>query len=180
MQSSVTKQPRGCLATLAVFLVMSGILVGGFMAARVTALVPLGPINVGLGVHVTPAEGWEFGGRTEDGNTILLSRGNGSLAVTVIADQTALDALTALRNEWLASATVTASDIAPVMDVRSGALRFGYSGTFDDLAAKVEGEVHGIQGASGVTVVFDSWAGTGQYVGVRDDVVSMINTAVIP
>jgi hypothetical protein len=171
------RQPRGCLATLAVFLVMIGILVGGAYAANALAQVPQGPINVGF-VSVQPLEGWEFGGRTEDGNTVLLSRGTGSLAITVYPDKSAVQALSDTRAEWVASGTVTASETTFDLSVRSGAPRFGYTGTFDDIATVVEGEVFAIDG-TGYAVQFDGWAGTGEYIGVRDDIVYMINGAVI-
>src|SRR5687768_13806292 len=69
-------QPRGGLATLAVLLIMVGILVGGFMAVGAVANVPSAPVTVASGVVVTPLTGWEFGGRSEDGKTILMSQGD--------------------------------------------------------------------------------------------------------
>src|SRR6187397_880234 len=94
------KQPKGCLAVLAVFLLMIGILVGGAIASDSLANEPPKPINVGHGVTLTAPWSWEYQGRSEDENTVLLSRGNGSLAVTVDETTDATAVLQALRDEW--------------------------------------------------------------------------------
>ncbi len=177
-----TKQPKGWLATLVVFLTMIGVVGGGCFAAEAIADAPPVAVTVADGVTLTPLPDWEFGGRSEDGRTVLLSRGQGSLAISVEAGTDARAALDALRSEWVASGTVTATDItAAPDDLRPGAgpLRFGYSGSFDDIASTVEGEVTGVAGTS-VSVVFDGWAGFGDYHTVRADIDSMIRATTIP
>lgn len=174
--------PKGWLATLLILLLMVGIVVGGFVAAESVADLPDQPISLGNGVTIVVPPDWEYGGRADDG-TILLSHGNGNVAIRATAGMDERAALEQLRNEWLALGTVAAGDIEPVPDVRAGqpAARFAYSGTFlgAGLAGAVEGEVTGVRG-SGSAVVFDAWAGEGQFVNVRDDIAKIINEATIP
>ena len=174
-------QPRGGLATLAVLLVMVGIVGGGYLAQNAVADLPAQPVEVANGVVVTPVDDWEFGGRSDDGGTVLLSQGDGSLAVTVQQGTDAVAALSALRDEWTSTGTVTASPVELVDDLRGGqpGHRFRYSGTFLDVPAGVEGEVTGYAG-NGIVVIFDGWAGLGSFRTVADDVATMINSAVIP
>lgn len=174
-------EPKGGLATLVVLLLMVGIVGGGFIAQGAIASAPPSPVTVARGVTLTPLEGWEFGGRSPDGNTILLSQGSGSLAITVADGSDARAALAALRDEWLASGTVSASEIVDAADVRPGqpGLRFAYSGTFEDLATPVEGEVTGVAGTD-LSVLFDGWAGFGEYVAASNDIATMIRGTVIP
>ena len=160
---------------------MVGILVVGVVAEGSVADVPDRPIEVSNGVTVTPLPDWEFGGRSDDERTILLSKGLGSLAITVGDGTDVAGALNALRNEWRATGTVTAAEVEPVTSARPGAtaLGFAYSGTFPDLAGAVEGEVTGYGGTS-VTVLFDGWADLGDYRSISDEIAEMIRTAVIP
>jgi hypothetical protein len=132
-------------------------------------------------VTVTPLEDWQFGGRSEDGNTILLSQGSGSLAVSVEEGTDLVAALTRLRDEWAASGTVTASQIEEATDRRGGqpGMRFAYSGTFSDLPATVEGEVTAFAG-TGIVVIFDAWGGVGDFVSISGDVAAMIDATAIP
>jgi len=174
-------EPRGWLATFAVLVVMVGILVTGVVVEGAVADAPDRPIEVSDGVTVTPLPDWEFGGRSDDERTILLSKGLGSVAITVADGTDVAGALNAVRNEWLASGTVTATEVGPVTSARPGAtaIGFAYSGTFPDLAGAVEGEVTGYTGTS-ITVAFDGWADLGDYRGISDEIAEMIRTAVIP
>jgi hypothetical protein len=176
-----TSQPKGCLAVLAVIGLMIGILVVGAVASDSLANEPPKPINVGHGVSLTAPWSWEYQGRSEDANTVLLSRGNGSLAVTVNDATDPAAVLQALRDEWEATGTVTTSDIKPLPDLRPGenVLRFAYTGDFEDVAGAVEGEVTAVAGDN-IVVVFDGWSGYGDYVTVRDEIETMIGGATIP
>jgi hypothetical protein len=177
-----TAPPRGWLATLIVLVVMLGIVVGGCVASNALANEPPKPINVSHGVSLTAPWDWEYSGKSEDGNTILLSRGNGSLAVSVDDDPNPRDALEKVRTEFTADGKVTASEIRTVSGARpdgQDVLRFAYSGTFPDIAVPVEGEVTAVTG-DGYVVLFDGWAGLGDYVTVRDEIATMISGATIP
>jgi hypothetical protein len=164
-----------------VAVIMVGILVTGVAADNAIGDVPPRPVEISDGVTVTPLPDWSFGGRSEDGKTVLLSKGGGSVAITVGDGTDVAAALNALRDEWLATGTVTASAVAELQSARPGAtaLGFDYSGTFPDQGAPVEGEVTGYGGTS-VTVLFDGWADFGGYRNVSDEVAEMIRTAVIP
>lgn len=179
--SRTTSQPRGCLATLAVLVVMVGIVGAGFAAANAVADIPNQPVHVGDGVSLVPPPDWEFQGRADDQNTILLSRGNGSLAITVTSGSDHVAALSTLRDEWTQSGTVSAGDTRDVTGVHGAqpAAAFPYSGTFADLAGAVEGEVTAVRGTS-VVVVFDGWAGVGEYAGAADDIGAIIAETSIP
>jgi hypothetical protein len=174
-------EPRGGLATLCVLLIMIGIVAGGAVAQSAVAARPLGPIDLAPGVVLTPLPDWEFAGRAEDGSSVILSQGSGSLAVHVIDSLDVVGGLTNVRNEWLSSRTVTASEVEPVEGVRTDhpAYRFEYSGTFADLPSPVEGEVTGVAGTT-LAVLFDGWAGIGDYRAVRDEIATMIRDTVIP
>src|SRR5207244_10728460 len=76
---TTTRQPKGWLATIVVGLVMVGIVGGGFVAQESVAVAPPLPVTLDRGVVVTPDADWEFAGRSEDGQTVLLTQGSGSL-----------------------------------------------------------------------------------------------------
>lgn len=179
--SRTASQPRGCLATLAVLVIMVGIVGAGFVAANAVADIPNQPVQVGDGVSLIPPPEWEFQGRAEDQDTILLSRGNGSLAISVTQGTDHLAALTALRDEWTATGTVSAGDIRDATGVHGSnpAARFVYSGTFEELASAVEGEVTAVA-ATSVVVVFDGWADVGEFASVADDIHAIIAGTTIP
>jgi hypothetical protein len=177
-----TPQPKGWLATFAVLLIMLGLVVGGCVAAAATSSIPDKPVEIGHGVTLLVPPGWQYSGRTQEGSGILLSRGGGNVAITVDTGTDERAALTSLREEWLATGTVTAGDIVEVIEARPGqpGSRFAYSGTFlGDLGGPVEGEVTGVRG-SGIVVLFDAWAGIGEFVNVKDDVASIIRETTIP
>jgi hypothetical protein len=177
-----TSQSRGCLSTLVVFLLMIGIVVGGYIATDALANEPPKPVSVSHGVSLVAPWDWQFGGRSTDGDTILLSRGNGSLAITVVEGNDAAKALNDLRQEWEADGSVSTSEITPVTGLRPAGqetLRFAYSGSFPDIASSVEGEVTAVAG-NNVVVLFDGWASQGDYVMVRDEIATMIQGATIP
>jgi len=162
-------------------MIMIGIVVGGFVAQDAVADVPNRPVDVGHGVSLVPPPDWEFVGRANDQDTILLSRGNGNLAITVTEGTDERAALTALRDEWTASGTVSAGEIRDAKGVHGTppAARFTYSGSFEELASAVEGEVTAVRGIS-VVVVFDGWSDVGEFAGVADDIGAIIAGTTIP
>jgi hypothetical protein len=177
--------PRGWLATFLVLAIMLGIVVGGFVAAASVASLPDKPVTIADGVTVTIPPEWSYGGRSDDGKAILLSRGNASVVVTVNEDSDEKTALEKVRNEWAALGTVTVGDIAPAPEARTdgkSAARFAYSGTFPDegLPGAVEGEVTAVQGSNSVAVLFDAWAGEGEFPNARADVATIIHDTTIP
>ncbi len=180
-QVSIAPQPaREWLATGAVAGVMLGILAVGWLLAKAPAAAPPGPISVDLGVAVTPPEGWQLGGRSSGGNTVLLSRGDASLAITVAKGSDELAAVTRQRDEWLSGGKVTVGDIAPVsLRAVQPAVRCAYSGTFEHINSPVEGALTGIRGTN-LVALFDGWAGFGEYGSVSNDIDAIIRATVIP
>ncbi len=160
---------------------MVGIVGAGFLAQNAVADIPNQPVQISHGVTLTPPPDWEFQGRADDQDTILLSRGNGSLAVGVAEGTDYRAALSALRDGWIASGTVSAGDIrdAPGVHGAQPAAQFTYSGTFEGVASAVEGEVVAVAGSS-VVVVFDGWADIGEFGGVADDIAAIIAGTTIP
>ena len=57
--------------------------------------------------------------------------------------------------------------------------RIAYVGTFGNVQAPIEGEVTAVVSASGVGVVFDGWAPSGQLRLAIDDIRRMVETAEI-
>ncbi len=180
--SAPAGRPRGCLATLGVLLLMLGIVGGGFVAASAVEDLPMPPVEVGQGVVIDPLPGWEFGGRSEDGSTVLLSRGDGSMAIGLVAGTVTPEvAARDLLQEWTADPEIHIT-YGPTQDVelRPGLVgsRFHYAGTFAGLASPVEGEVTALRGSE-ATIVADAWAGDGDFDFVRAEVDRMIREATL-
>ena len=174
--------PKGWLATFLIILIMVGIVGAGAVAAASVSSVPDRPITIADGVTIVVPPDWSFEGRSEDRRTILLSRGNASVAISVEGGSDELVTLRHLRDEWAGQGNVSLGVILPVTDARADgkpAARFAYSGTFPELPSMVEGEVTAVRG-NGNTVVFDAWAGKGQFVNARDDVARIIRETTIP
>jgi hypothetical protein len=173
-------QPRGWLATFVVAVAMVGIAGLGFAASNLARSAPARPIPVADGVTVTPLEGWEFAGRSGDGSEVLLTQGAGSLDVLVVRGGRIARVLSELVLDWTEGGYVT---FAPFERIEAQPGRYGvraaYSGTFDGIAYPLEGQITGIQGAD-VVVLFDGWAGVGEYGLVRPQIEQMIREATIP
>jgi hypothetical protein len=177
------KQPRGCLATLAVLVLMLTIVGSGMVAAESVQDLPAGPVTIADGVVVVPAGGWEFAGRTEDERGVLLSNGGGSLFITVVTGSHAPNAvLDQVLAEWQAveGTQITTGEVEPSL-LRPGqaAAKVSYSGSFEGIAYPVEGEVTAVQGAT-TSVVFDAWAGEGDFPFIRPAVERMVTEATVP
>jgi hypothetical protein len=178
-----TRQPKGWIATLVVGVLMTGILVVGFVGADAIPAQPPRAVAINRAATIMPADGWDFAGRSDDGGTILLTNGSGSLAVDA-SIQFAIelcrgcDPLNRKRSEWLETGTVVVSPIRDVVIGNRAAQRFDYSGTFSDVPTPVEGTVTYMRGDTAYAV-FDGWAGLGDYSVVSDDVDQMISTAII-
>lgn len=175
-------EPKGWLATFLIILIMVGVVGAGALAAASLSSVPDKPISIAEGVTVVVPPDWSYGGRSDDGKTILLTRGNASVAISIEEDSDEMVALRHLRDEWAGKPTVSVGQIVPVTDARAdgkAAARFAYSGKFPELPTTVEGEVTAVRGNS-IAVVFDAWAGEGQFVQARDDIARIIRETTIP
>ena len=174
--------PKGWLATFLIILIMVGIVGAGAVAAASLSSVPDKPITIAEGVTIVVPPDWSFGGRSEDRKTILLTRGNASVAISVEEDSDELVALRQLRDEWAAQGNVSVGEIVAATEARTDgkpAARFAYSGTFPELPGAVEGEVTAVRGTS-IAVIFDAWAGEGEFVNARDDAARIVRETTIP
>lgn len=169
---------RRWLATAAVAAVMLGILGAGWALARTPT--PPGSVDIGQGVVVSPPEGWRVDPRSIGSGTVLLSRGDASLAISVASGVDEMAAVAGQRDQWLAGGRVTVGEIVPI-SLRQGqpALRFAYSGTFQNINSPVEGTFTGVRGTASV-VLFDGWAGFGGYAPVATDIDDIIRASGIP
>ena len=164
---------------------MLGIVGVGFFAAAALSSVPDKPITVANGVQVVIPPEWEYVGRSNDGKTIELTRGNATVDVTVVEDSDETTALNHVRADWAQIPTLSMGDIAPVADARTDgkpAARFAYSGTIPGagLPGAVEGEVTAVRGSNSVAVVFDAWAGQGEFANASGAIATMIRETTIP
>jgi hypothetical protein len=104
-------------------------------------------------VIVRPLPGWEFGGRADDGDGVLFSKGSGSLAVSVSpAREEPADALTALLAGWRAEhGTVISTGDIEASQIRgpAPAARVPYSGNFAGINYAVGGRRHRGPGFAG-------------------------------
>lgn len=178
--SATPDQSRGCLGTLGVLVVMLLIVGGGAVAAGAVADLPDAPVSVGRGVTVQPPAGWQFVGREDDVGGVLLTSGGASVFIEAVAGGDEVAALRALRDEWSVEPLLMTGEIER-SEIRPGvaAARFAYTGSVEGVAAPIEGEVTALRGA-GYVVVFDGWAGLGDYLSARGEIEQMIVTAVMP
>ena len=99
-------QPKGWLATFLIILIMVGVVGVGALAAASLSSVPDKPISIAEGVTIVVPPDWSYGGRSDDGKTILLTRGNASVAISVEEDSDEKVALAHLHDEWAGKPTV--------------------------------------------------------------------------
>jgi hypothetical protein len=137
-------------------------------------------VAVSRGVSVQPPTGWEFAGRTDDGSGVLLTSGSASVFIETVDGTDERLALDALREEWATEPTLGMGAVEE-SDVRPGVpgAQFAYSGTVEGIASAIEGEVFALRGR-GYVVLFDGWAGLGDYLLVRDVIRGMVREAALP
>jgi hypothetical protein len=170
-------EPRGCLPTFLVAVLMFAIAFSGAIAFAAVESDPLPIVEVDGPVSIQPLRGWEFVSRSEDGTAIFLSQGSGSLTVEVITvEATPDEVLEATFASWesepetqLSTGAREAVETAPgIVGVRAS-----YGGVFPEVEYPVEGELTVVAGG-GVLVVFDAWAGEGELRLVLDEIRQMI------
>jgi hypothetical protein len=178
---------RKWLPTLAVFLILAVVSLGGLFAvgAAEEALTetapgpgasPRPPVQVTDGVTITPLEGWEEAGRFEG---IRLTRGTATLdGVGLPFEGSPEELFDAYVEEILRSeaSQLEAADQLETVHLDAGftAVRGFYFGVFGERNASIEGELTTVLVPGGIGVVFDGWAETGSYQFVRDEVNHMI------
>jgi hypothetical protein len=170
-------EPRGCLPTFVVAVLMFAIAFSGPIAFAAIEDDPLPVVHVDGPVSIQPLRGWQFVSRSEDGSAILLSQGSGSLTVEVLTVAATPDeVLEATFAGWeedpetqLTTGGREAVETAPGIP----GVRAPYSGVFPEVEYPVEGELTVVTGG-GVLVVFDAWAGEGELRLVVDEIRQMI------
>ena len=177
------------IGALAVILFVS---VGGFLlAGEPTAAgqeltgdrgTPGAPVSVGP-VSVRPAPGWTVAEQIPDPPQLRLNAGSAQLYVVVPPAQgRAEELLHGYVDQALApqARQLSVSADRPV-ELPSGqpASLLSYGGSFEGVASPLEGEVLALVSPAGTPVVFDGWAPEGLWVGVREEVRTMIATAEI-
>jgi hypothetical protein len=170
--------------SLLVAVVIVGVVAGGYVVADALGQHAGGRTTVSAAVAVTPLPGWELAEHFADPPGARFTRGSVSLDVASIAfTGSDLDLLAAYVEEVLEpdAEQLRVSETAEPVELASGLTgsRIAYVGTFGDVQAPIEGEVTAVVSPSGVGVVFDGWAPSGQLHLAIDDVRTMVRTAEI-
>ncbi|HVM30526.1 MAG TPA: hypothetical protein VM305_07135 [Candidatus Limnocylindrales bacterium] len=178
------REPRGCLPTFAIGLLMFAIVGAGVAASDALSERPAVPVVIGAGVSIRPPLSWSFVSRFEaptgEEDSVLLTRGVGSL-LAYTSDASVEAELDELRRQLSTSSLVSLGQTEAV-DVHPGrnGWRFAFSGALPELAAvPVEGEVVAIVGSS-VVLVSVSWSDVGSYELIRPEIDQMLAGATIP
>ncbi len=171
------REPRGCLPTFIVAVLMFAIAFSGAVAFAAVENDPLPRVEVSAPVTIQPLRGWEFVSRSEDGSAILLSQGSASLVIevlTVAADPA--EVLEATFEGWEGDPeTQLSTGVREAVETAPGivGVRASYGGVFPEVEYPVEGELTVVAGG-GKIVVFDAWAGEGELRLVLDEIRQML------
>ncbi|HEX9823785.1 MAG TPA: hypothetical protein VGB51_05245 [Actinomycetota bacterium] len=183
-----TFKERKWIPVIVLFLVTTGITLGGFFVAGALedvdeqSSVTIGPVTI----H--PPGGWEVAEQlTQPVEGVRLANGSGY--ADVFAGSFGGDAA-GLYQEYMNILAGSASQGRDAQQFRytlepepftgpSGiqGVRGFYIGSFDGLSAPIEGEVFGFVGPAGEGIIFDGWASENQYPSVADDVREMVSTS---
>lgn len=170
-------EPRGCLPTFVVAVLMFSIALSGGIALAAVEGGPAPVVHIAGPVAMQPLPGWEFVSRSEEGNSVLLSQGSGSLLIEVVeASSTPADLLDATFESWEADPEVQLTtgvreDVQTAPGVPG--VRAPYGGTFPGIEYPVDGELTVVEGGN-VRVIFDAWGGEGELSLVIDEIRQMI------
>lgn len=177
---------RKWLPTILVFLITSGITLGGyFVAAALEDIDEQASVVVGpLTIH--PPDGWEVVQQlTSPVEGVQLTNGAGYANVFFGSFQ---GDSAGLYQEYMTLLAASASEGRDVEQFRyrlepepfsgpsgiQGARGF-YIGSFEGLSAPIEGEVFAFVDAAGAGIVFDGYAAEGQYPAVADDIRELVS-----
>jgi hypothetical protein len=175
---------RRWLPTILVALVIVSVVAGGYVVADALGESTRGSTTVSASVTVTPLPGWELAERFGDPPGARFTRGSASLDVASIPFAGSdLDLLTSYVQEVLEpdAQQLQVSETVEQVTFDDGLVgsRIAYVGTFGDVQAPIEGEVTAVVSPSGVGVVFDGWAPSGQLQFASSDIRTMVRTAEI-
>lgn len=175
---------RRWIPALLVLLVIAGVVGGGYAVADALGE-PLGrAIDVGGSVRVSALAGWEVAERFTDPPGVRLTRGAASLDVFEVpfagSDRELLTVyVTEVLEPDAEQLEVSGSPEPVAFDGGLAGSRIAYIGLFGGVQTPIEGEVTAVVSASGVGVVFDGWAHSGQLGGALDQIRTMVRSAEI-
>jgi hypothetical protein len=160
------------------------VVAGGYVVAEALGEVSSRTTAVSASVAVTPLPGWELAERFGEPPGARFTRGSASLDVASIEfTGTDLDLLASYIEDVLEpdAEQLRVSETAEPVPLDGGLVgsRIAYVGTFGDVQAPIEGEVTAVVSPSGVGVVFDGWAPSGQLQYANADIRTMVRTAEI-
>jgi hypothetical protein len=176
----------GVLA-VTLFVALGGFLVAGDPTAAGEEITgdqgtPGAPIPVGP-VSVRPAPGWTVSQQVADPPQLRLTKGTAQLFVVVPPVQASAEGQLRSYVDEVLSPQAGQLSVSPIeaVELASGqpAVLASYVGSFEGVAAPLEGEVLALVSPTGTPVVFDGWAPEGLWVGARDEVRSMVSGAEI-
>jgi hypothetical protein len=142
------------------------------------------PIDVGSGVTIKPAEGWVLEAHnTNPPGVRLVGSGNGFLDASIHPSGTSPEEVVQTYvSEYLESQSTQLSvgEIETLSVPGGPAAVVSYVGVFRGVDVTLEGEIIGILGPSGTSVVVDAWSQETLYASVREQVRAMAASVRIP
>ena len=183
------KRPAKWLPLIGLLAVILFVTFGGFffsgVPSGVAGEVEVGtPIEVASGVTIQPAEGWVLEGRnTNPPGVRLHGSGSGFLDASIHASGGSAEEVVQMYvSEYLESQSSQLSVGAiETLSLPAGpAAVVSYVGVFQGVDVTLEGEVIGILGPAGTSVVVDAWSQEGLYGSVREQVRAMADSVRIP
>ena len=177
----------GVLAVI-LFTTFGGFVVGGDPTAAGQEITGDGgeqspPIGVGP-ITIHPEPGWSVAEQIPDPPQLRLTSGAAQLFVVIPPSEASPEGHLQSYVEEILEPQAGQLSVSRVRQVElpSGQLAslLAYVGSFEGVAAPLEGEVLAVVSPTGTPVLFDGWAPEGLWVGARGEVRSMVATAEIP
>ena len=185
----LAKRPAKWPPLLALLAVLLFVTFGGFffsgVPSGVAGEVEVGaPVEIGSGATIQPAKGWIVEGHNANPAGVRLhGSGNGFLDASIHASSvTAEEVVQLYVSEYLESQSTQLSvGTVETLEVPGGpAAVVSYVGVFRGVDVTLEGEVIGILGPSGSSVVVDAWSQEALYGSIREQVRAMAASVRIP
>ncbi len=172
---------RGSGATLAVFVVILVVVLGGYLTAAALSKPAGPPVGIAGVVSIRPLSGWVVADAPNGVPTVNVTRGSGNLDTLVFVSGSAdlrqlADRYIDVLSRKLSQLSVSRQLSAVRLSSGLRGVRFGYIGVAAGTGTSIEGEVTVVT-ASGHGVVFDGWAPAGLLSFVRSDIETMIDQA---
>ena len=174
---------RRWLPTIAVVVVIVGVVFGGYAVAGSLSTPSGQPVSVGGVVFVYPLRGWEHADTFADPPGIRLAKGSGALDVAAVPFSGTEQDLLREYVEQVLEPDANQLQVSDPGHVTLGGGRMGaravYVGSFGDVQTPIEGEVTAVMTDSGIGVIFDGWAPSGALQYVITDIEAMVAGAEI-